>query len=749
MKVESGDRSQATSGLPPVREIDLGSVPRLLFHLHLADYLLVIFGGQVLGGALVQLISAGRLPNIGEIEVLLSAGLCFFIGFRNVGVIVPSHWIEAAIALAWPAIVFLSLAEQAAVGSFATLDQQVQDQALINSGFLGVASLLGWVTALRLIFAKFGPAHGHFSSWVSGVNARAVAAAVKVKVPVINRRRGLLFAACGVLVLLALAMVTQAVPTSLQKPLMVPNYLVSAFWLALLLRARSDFQQDAGVVLEADRRKPVLMLRSFEDDQRADLLSIWETSQRILLDYSIETRLAGYFGRFGPFIAAGSPRDKVPVIGAARARLPTDRWQDTVVGWMAAAAVIVVQVGKTKSVTWELGRLIEGNHLHKVILLLRPGRWVLRLRRDIRLRLDHLREPFAGTPWSGAFAAIACSNTVRAVSFASDGALVVIRSKSLSFDVYHVATLMAHDLMLQPAARDKPSEKGSLVPWSRPLIAAGVSLAVLAAAPIAFPRLAMTLCDRSDTLCALTGQPMSLKALRLLAQRVDDAGKAAEAFVTLAKDSSTTGNPPRETDPSTKPLLDLVFDTSVLKTDTVFPVSAGQYLAKWSQAIVKVGSIYLLAGSGVSDLLANSSNPNVTEKATQNTARFAPEIGRFFDASLWVAGATAEVYRSFVLTTSNTQLEEPHFKSGLTQIRSGIANQIYGAITAFATPGLTDHFRRERLPALAAIGSKAAKFLLPADLKVLSDAATEVGAQMIDPNVKAGLESLAAALAAK
>jgi hypothetical protein len=42
--------------------------------------------------------------------------------------------------------------------------------------------------------------------------------------------------------------------------------------------------------------------------------------------------------------------------------------------------------------------------------------------------------------------------------------------------------------------------------------------------------------------------------------------KAADQFVALAKDSATTGEAPRESDPAAKPLLDLALDKSSLQS---------------------------------------------------------------------------------------------------------------------------------------------------------------------------------------
>ena len=150
-------------------------------------------------------------------------------------------------------------------------------------------------------------------------------------------------------------------------------------------------------MLDVDHRAPILFLRSFEDDERVKFGS----EQQHLLDFSIETRLANHRMRFGPFIAIGSPLDKVPQIGAARARLSDDAWQGVVLGWMNSAALIVMRAGKTKWVMWELRQLAERGFLQKLLVLLPPKRfWRSARRKDSSARLDNLRAALAETEWA-------------------------------------------------------------------------------------------------------------------------------------------------------------------------------------------------------------------------------------------------------------------------------------------------------------------------------------------------------------
>jgi hypothetical protein len=231
------------------------------------------------------------------------------------------------------------------------------------------------------------------------------------------------------------------------------------------------------------------------------------------------------------------------------------------------------------------------------------------------------------------------------------------------------------------------------------------------------------------------------------AAKVAAVGKAADAFVALAGDSAKTGRVPRHADPAIKPLLDTVFDTSELQNGPAQPMSMLGEVNAWNLAVLKVGMIYVLAGTGVSDITALANTPAVTAKITGNAVDFAPEVGRYMDAQLWLQAAIADTVTAFVSTASPADLDRPNVKSGLPRIRSGVASAINGFITTLPTEGLTDAWRAERMPVLLAIGPKAARLVLAEDLAALRAAATEVADQMKDAKVKAACTAFAATLA--
>jgi hypothetical protein len=99
--------------------------------------------------------------------------------------------------------------------------------------------------------------------------------------------------------------------------------------------------------------------------------------------------------------------------------------------------------------------------------------------------------------------------------------------------------------------------------------------------------------------------------------------------------------------------------------------------------------------------------------------------------------------------SSPSQREQPNIKSGTAKMRAGFAQTMDGVLTTLLTDGLTDSWRRERVIVLTAIAPKAVRFLLPDQLQVLRQRATEVAGHMADQNVKSGLMLFAVVLETK
>lgn len=162
---------------------------------------------------------------------------------------------------------------------------------------------------------------------------------------------------------------------------------------------------------------------------------------------------------------------------------------------------------------------------------------------------------------------------------------------------------------------------------------------------------------------------------------------------------------------------------------------------------VKVGVVYMLSGTGATDLSQIGSEPDASVKINLNVIKFPGEIGRFFDFQVRVQGAVVDAVLVRLATAKPEELARPNFQSGLADIRQGSARSVSGVIETLAVNGITEEWRRERLPALTAIAPKLAKFLLPeqkTELEKLAQACADV---MDDAQVKQSLLDFAKVIA--
>lgn len=218
---------------------------------------------------------------------------------------------------------------------------------------------------------------------------------------------------------------------------------------------------------------------------------------------------------------------------------------------------------------------------------------------------------------------------------------------------------------------------------------------------------------------------------------------AAGSFLALAKDSEKTGNPPRDSDPAVRRLLEAVFDSrdvEALKTVTFAQLGP---LTERMITGVQVGLVYMLAGTGATDLGQIGNDPKGEEKVNLNVIKFAPEMGRFFDFQMRIQAAVVDGTLTHLATAKPAELARPNVQSGLADIRQGSARSVAGAIETLAVNGLTEEWRRARMPAISAMAPRLSKFL-PADqkaeLKKLALACADV---MDDAQVKKALQDFA------
>lgn len=470
---EGTPRPRDTEGhmnrLPQITEFDISRQARALAWLRLTDYALVVLCGSMAIGTLSELV-VGFLSADADtlvVQVIMLAILCFaaYTGWRHVGVIDPAVWrayqavfpmlLVGCLSLAWSLLLtFGSLSD--------TLDQGRTEAVQLLLGLIAViwiasAALLGWISLMLLRRMKITAMNGTVDQMLLQLAKDAGVQAVKATdIRRINKPRGLLIGSAGALVLLALIVAPTPNDKIWADVLLRSSQQISLLGFFLLVRARRYFQVDADSLLAVDHRPPILFLRSFDDDEKHNYAS----SNRALLDFSLETRLSNHFSRFGPFVAIGSPKEPVPQIGAARVLLSDDEWQPRILRWMQEAKLIIMYSGKTHWVNWELRQVVKNECATRLILMIPEIKGWRRSKRnkEISARVEQIREVFKGTPWEEELLQFDDFAGLRAMLFRPDGSMVMVKSRSRSRDSYHLAALVAHSILINPDALNHKDE---------------------------------------------------------------------------------------------------------------------------------------------------------------------------------------------------------------------------------------------------------------------------------------------------
>lgn len=240
------------------------------------------------------------------------------------------------------------------------------------------------------------------------------------------------------------------------------------------------------------------------------------------------------------------------------------------------------------------------------------------------------------------------------------------------------------------------------------------------------------------------GMPASVDVARAdeaVTAASDAAKAAADELIALGQGSATSGNPPRESDPNVKALLDTVFATQILADTAPVPFSEIQPVLAWMQTIQSVGGIYMFAGTGVTDMSkANLNDPQIIARTDSNMAVFAAESGRYLDAQLASMQALIQSVEKYI-TDSPAVLEQANVKAGLEQIRAGLTQTLTGVLTTIANGAMTDDWRRARLPALTSLGDVSVTLLLPEQCAALRDTSAQVSDAVADAEVKSSLKA--------
>jgi hypothetical protein len=113
-------------------------------------------------------------------------------------------------------------------------------------------------------------------------------------------------------------------------------------------RGRRLRARDARTLLQRPGERTVLLLRSFDDEELVDSRPMSLFQQRY------EESLSVALSQLGPVITVGRPGDPMGFAGAARFYVSHQNWQSAVQYLMVHSAAVVVIVGRTEGLWWEI-----------------------------------------------------------------------------------------------------------------------------------------------------------------------------------------------------------------------------------------------------------------------------------------------------------------------------------------------------------------------------------------------------------
>lgn len=450
-------------------EIDISVPARTLRVIRRMNSMMLISFGVWL----VQIIALLVFPEFSEGAALaINLALVPFlfivvcVCYRYVGVINERVWSNHMIVL--PLVLLFLILDiillfLMATGAVSDSDLEVSLETALHSVLYlyYLVVLVGWslVDATRLRKMNLPPLGISLVELLTELRSHKVPLPHRSKwVRRLNAPLGLFFAAVGIVIILACCV--SPIVIKINKTFIASLFSYPAMaGLVLLMRSRRYFQVDADSLLAVDKRRPILFLRTFSDDQKLRYLPPIDLV-KMFIDFSLETRLSNHFTQFGPFIAVGVPGETAPVRGAARVILSNQKWLERVADWMTEANVIVMYAGMTNWVNWELAKLIETGNILKLILIIPEVAGEARAVRaeNVSMRIERLSQVLKNTKWSFSLAELRNIEDLRAMLFRDDGTIVMVRSKPHNRDSYNLAALIAHYMMLSFTLIDENAE---------------------------------------------------------------------------------------------------------------------------------------------------------------------------------------------------------------------------------------------------------------------------------------------------
>jgi hypothetical protein len=139
---------------------------------------------------------------------------------------------------------------------------------------------------------------------------------------------------------------------------------------------------DAARILETDRRRPVLFLRSFYEDNAKGSYRVQKNINHVTMVASLynfligrsettfEQEFAKFFRTIGPVVAVGKPGERLVPLGAARLYVTGDNWEAEVLALLAHAQAVVLKIGLTPGTLWEFAQCFSRVEPTRLLLVM-------------------------------------------------------------------------------------------------------------------------------------------------------------------------------------------------------------------------------------------------------------------------------------------------------------------------------------------------------------------------------------------
>lgn len=134
----------------------------------------------------------------------------------------------------------------------------------------------------------------------------------------------------------------------------IPLAVAAAHYtISLRTTGRRLRSADARPLLRSGKKPLVLFIRSFDDED------LQEPRPMDFFQHRYEERIAAVVSRLGKPISIGSPRHNLGFAGAARLYVKDSVWQEAVLYLMDRATAVVITVGQTSGLWWEIAAAIR------------------------------------------------------------------------------------------------------------------------------------------------------------------------------------------------------------------------------------------------------------------------------------------------------------------------------------------------------------------------------------------------------